>query len=335
MSFTKLGLFMLHSLVWTFLAGCSTLYKPVGATLNAYSEDVAIGEFLKYQDVDLLCQSGGSLLPLIASFEDVGTTTNKTVSTLFLLGGFCAVQKAHEFEIQQLLANQQASYDVALNFAVLKKRALALGAMRQLGAYHQVVDVYPWQGTSCPSFSQRQDELLFLLGNLQGLEALLNDGKSGLLANVPRNIANDIYRAMGCLDSRYWWGVPQSVQAALLVFLPNLDPARSKQVDSILMASVEVGRASGVPLAETVALAAWEGRGDTEKVSELIAAHFHYAKEANYDPEYLSIAHISNRHLENKNDVLRLESKQNLTSDPGEPFLKVDVPDLEIDLDDI
>ena len=331
----KFGLLVAHSFVWMLLSGCSTLYKPVGGTLNAYSEDVAIGEFLKYQDVDLLCQSGGSLLPLIASFEAVGTTTNKTVSTLFLLGGFCAVQKAHELEIQQLLANQQANYDAALNFSVLKKRALAVGAMRQLGAYHQVVDVYPAPEGACPAFAKEQDELLFLLGNLQGLEALLNDGKSGLMANVPRNIANAIYRAMNCLDNGEWWGVPQAVQAALLVFLPNLDLEQSKKVDAVLLASVKIGRASGVPLAETVALAAWEGRGDNDKVSSLIKEHFIYSKDAVYSSDYLSIVYISNRHLENKNDVLRLESNQSLTADPGEPFLKADVPAMDIDLDDI
>lgn len=319
-----------------FLSGCSLVYKPVGGTLNAYAEDVAIADFLTYQDVDLLCQSGGSLLPLINSFSDVGTHTQKTTSTLFLLGGFCEEQQAHRYEIQELIADRAGNYKSALNYAALKKRALAQAARRQYQAYQQVQIAYPVEvGEQCPGFAQTQDELLYILGNLQGLEALLNDGKSGLLANVPRNIANDIYRAMDCVKNYQWWGVPQSVQAALLGFLPNLDREKAARTDELLQVAVRMGRERQVPLAETVALAAWEGQGAEEQMQALLTSHFEYAAEASYDERWLSISYISNRHLENKNDILRLQRDETLTANPAEPFLIQDEPEMELDLDDI
>ncbi len=317
------------------MSGCSVIYKPVGGTLNAYAEDVAIADFLTYRDVDLLCQSGGSLLPLIHSFSNVGTNTRKTTSTMFLLSGFCEEQKAHDFHLQELMADKAGDYQGALNYAALKKRALAQAARRQYQSFQDVSQAYPAAEGQCPAFAEDQDELLYLLGNLQGLESLLNDGKSGLMANVPRNIANDIYRSMDCLKNYQWWGVPQAVQASLLGFLPNLDQEKAKRTDQLLDVSVRMGRENQVPLAETVAMAAWEGQGDNERLEALIESHFAYAESASYDARWLSVSYISNRHLENMADVLRLKGEKTLTANPAEPFLIQDEPDIELDLDDI
>lgn len=317
------------------LSGCSTLYSPVGKTLNAYAEDVAIADFLTYRDVDLLCQSGGSLAPLINSFQKVNAPTHKTSIALLLLGGFCEEQQAHRYEVLQLMADHGGDYQGAINFAVLKKRSLALAAKRQYKSYQDMLVAYPLNENGCPEFDSRQDELLFLLGNLQGLEALLNDGKSGLLANVPRNIANHIYRGMNCIANDTWWGAPLSVQAALLGFLPNLDREKSTRTDELLASAIAMGRKQNVPLAETVALAAWEGKGDTTKIEQLMKSHFEYAQNAQYNERWLSVSYISNRHLENKNDVMRLAARKALTADPGEPFMIQDEPEIELDLDDI
>ena len=330
----------LSMLIMLLLAGCSVLYKPVGGTLNAYAEDVALSDFLTYQDVDLLCESGGSLLPLINSFKDVGAKTHKITTTLFLLGGFCAEQKAHEFEVLQLIADQAGDYTGAKNYAVLKQRELAKAARRQYASYQNAVTIFPSDKSAngeaaCPTLAEKQDELIFLLGNLQGVEAILNDGKSGALANVPKNIVNDIYRSMDCISNVRWWGVPQAVQAALLGFLPNLDRDKAGQIDNILDVSVRMGRTKQTPLAETVALAAWEGQGADAKVEALIQSHFEYARQAEYDPNWLAVAYISNRHLENKSDILQLEAKKNMASDPSQPYLIQDEPEMELDLDDI
>ena len=318
------------------ISGCSVIYKPVGGTLNAYAEDVAIADFLTYRDVDLLCQSGGSLLPLINSFSNVGTNTRKTTSTMFLLSGFCEEQKAHEFHLQELMADRSGDYQGALNYAALKKRSLAQAARRQYRSYQDASRAYPVAPPGqCPAFAEEQDELLFLLGNLQGLESLLNDGKSGQLAAVPRNIANDIYRSMDCLKNYQWWGVPQAVQASLLGFLPNLDQEKAKRANQLLDVSVRMGRENRVPLAETVAMAAWEGQGDKVRLETLIRSHFEYAASASYDARWLSVSHISNRHLENMADVLRLQGEKTLTANPAEPYLIQDEPAIELDLDDI
>lgn len=327
---------LLAASLCVFSAGCSLLYKPVGGTLNAYAEDVAIKDFLTYQDVDLLCQSGGSLAPLINSFKNVGTTTHKTQSALLLLGGFCAEQQAHEYEVSALIADQSGNYSAAQSFSALKQRYLGIAAYRQYQSYLNASTAYPQDtSSSCPSLNEEQDELLFLLGNLQGLEAIINDGKSGALANVPKNIANDIYRSMDCLNNDKWWGVPQSVRAALLVFLPNLNRAKAAQVDLLLDQSIALGRSHNTPLAETVALAAWEGQGNSQKLDSLLKEHFEYSRYAKYENRWLTINYINNRHLENKADILRLEAKQSITTNPAQPYLIQDEAPLDIDLDDI
>ncbi|MDX1692920.1 MAG: hypothetical protein R3208_04095 [Ketobacteraceae bacterium] len=318
------------------VSGCSVIYKPVGGTLNAYAEDVAVADFLTYRDVDLLCHSGGSLLPLIKSFSRVGTRTEKTTSTLFLLAGFCEEQTAHEYHLRELMADRGGDYQAALNYAALKKRSLAQAARRQYESYQLAGEAYPLNGGQrCPVLASEQDELLFLLGNMQGLEAMLNDGKSGQLANVPRNIANDIYRSMDCLKNYQWWGVPQAVQASLLGFLPNLDREKAARSTELLEVAIKMGWENRVPLAETVAMAAWEGQGDRERLQWLIENHFAKARKASYDERWLSVSHISNRHLENMSDVIRLETEKTLTANPAEGYLIQDEPDIELDLDDI
>lgn len=318
-----------------FSAGCSLLYKPVGGTLNAYAEEFAIKDFLTYQDVDLLCQSGGSLAPLINSFKAVGTPTHKTQLTLLLLSGFCAEQQAHEYEIAALIANQSGNYSAAQTLSALKQRHLGIAASRQYRSYLDTAIAYPSDGSTCPTLHEEQDELLFLLGNLQGLEAIVNDGKSGAAANVPKNIANDIYRAMDCVNNETWWGVPESVRAALLAFLPNLDRAKAAQIDAILDQSIALGKNVNTPLAETVALTAWEGQGNSQRLERLIKEHFEYAKNAELDSRWLTINFINNRHLENKADIIRLEEKQAISADPAQPYLMQDETPLDIDLDDL
>ena len=47
----------------------------------------------------------------------------------------------------------------------------------------------PKPGAACPTFYTDQDEITFLIGLASGAQALMNDGKSRVRANVRRYIA--------------------------------------------------------------------------------------------------------------------------------------------------
>jgi len=332
----KLFLLSVFFLTHLSISGCSLLYKPVGATLISYAESEALPFFLAEPDPDLLCLSGTSLLPLLASFERVDVEPSKLEISLFLLSGFCAEQDAHALDISELMSNQNKRYVDAISYASLKKRSLALAAKRQYRSYQSSLiafsDTPPGE---CPSFSNDMDTLLFLLGNLQGLEALLNNGKSSSMTNVPLNISNDIYRAMRCVENKKWWGVPTAVQAALLVFLPELNRADSKRIDHLLQKSIEQGWESGVPLAETVALAALEGQGKHEEIEALLKNHYQNAIKSHYDQRWLAITRINNRHVDNYSDHQQLSKGNALTPEQSEPHLIEAAPSYDLDLDDL
>ncbi len=318
------------------ISGCSLLHKPVGATLISYAEIEALPFFLAETDPDLLCLSGTSLLPLLESFKRVEVETSKIGISLFLLSGFCAEQDAHTLDISELLSDKNERYVDAISYASLKKRTLALAAKRQYRSYQNTLLAFSGNPPEkCPSFSDDIDTLQFLLGYLQGLEALLNNGKSGSMANIPLNISNDIYRAMNCVENKKWWGVPTAVQAALLVFLPELNRNDSERIDDILQESIKEGWKSGVPLAETVALAAWEGQGKHKKIETLLQNHYQNNIESNYDQRWLAITRISNRHLDNYSDHQQLSKGNSLTPEQAEPFLIEATPSYDLDLDDL
>lgn len=318
--------------------GCNSLYKPIGSTLIAYSEDHALPEFLETTDVDLACQSGTSLLPLLSSFSRVGTDTKKIEISLYLLSAFCAEQQAHYFELLENLSDQAKTYRQSISYSSLKKRAYQKAAKHQLASYASTLAAFNYSAeTSCPEFSRDLDEVLFLLGHLQGLEALLNGGKSAGLIIIPLNVSNDIYRAMACLDNKKWWGVPQVVEATLLIFLPELDRTKSKIVDITIEESIAHGRQQGVPLAETIALAAWEGQGSTDKVKKLIQEHFQSLSTLKVDDKWLVINNINNRHLQNRADIFLLEQGKSIPPDIASAFRPIPetTSDIEFDLDDL
>ena len=332
----KLFLLSVFFLTHLSISGCSLLHKPVGATLISYAESEALPFFLTETDPDLLCLSGTSLLPLLNSFENVDVDTSKIGISLFLLSGFCAEQDAHALDISELMSDKNERYVDAISYAALKKRTLALAAKRQYRSYQNTLLAFSGNpAEQCPSFANDIDALQFLLGYLQGLEALLNDGKSGAMANIPLNISNDIYRAMNCIEDKKWWGVPTAVQAALLVFLPELNRTDSKRIDYLLEESIKEGWRSGVPLAETVALAAWEGQGNHKKIETLLENHYKNSIESNYDQRWLAITRISNRHLDNYSDHLQLSNGDSLTPAQAEPFLIEAIPSYDLDLDDL
>lgn len=328
-----LALFGAFSLVGS---GCSVLYKPLASTINAYSEDIAISDFLRTNDVDMMCRSGDALGSLVDSFAQTGVSPDKVALTLYLLSAFCENERAHYLHMESLLAAQAGNGVVAQSYMALSQRSLASVSRRQYTSYELAMSAYPvTQKQPCPDFATEQDELLFMLGNLQGLEALINDGKSGGLASVPKSTANAIFANMQCVNNEAWWGTPQAVRAALTVFLPELDRELAKRSDEVLNESVALGRKLNTPLAETVALGAWVAQSKPEQIQQLLQEHYEYRRNADYNPRWMAVALISNRHLDHHADSSRIANGQAVTSNPAAPFIYRGTKELNIDLDDL
>ena len=121
--------------------------------------------------------------------------------------------------------------------------------------------------------------MLWLLGNIGGVQAVQHDGASGRLLGVPLDVPVKAMRAMSCLDNQKWWGMPKATQAAVWIIVPGssdgFEDARGNQVDpySTLEASLKVAQGSEIRAAFAIAAMVFENVGKTDALKATIARY--------------------------------------------------------------
>ena len=122
-----------------------------------------------------------------------------------------------------------------------------------------------------------------MVGNISGVQALLNDGASDGAVGVPRDLAAKVERNMKCLDNDKWWGVPRGTRAAVWNLLPMLAPANAEPWKE-LEASAKAGFDGGVRLGSALYAMSAFSKGDDERMRKAIRDFA--ANDQNLDPEY-------------------------------------------------
>lgn len=252
------------------LTATTLVVKNSGKLLVGFIEDHAVPYVLKTDDVEMGCVMAEALTLLIPSLAEINASPHKLAVIFGFLSGSCSEFEAWKEELRYLRAIHAKNITEAQDARISQKRYLNLAARRQLKGYLNLEIAYAESpGKNCPGFKNWNDEFYWLVGLMDGLQAVLNDLASEGKANVPLDISLKVGRGANCLDNEKWWGVPDAIQAAIWVGFPGNQPEGIDPLE-ILELSMKTGLKQGMRIVQVIAAKIYMGLGDTERVKAII-----------------------------------------------------------------
>jgi len=251
------------------LNACTLAYKSTGKIMLGYAEDQGIPYVLATDDATLGCDMATAFTPFLLSFSQVAESPDHLAVLLYMMAGNCSEIQAWEQELRYLRAVHAKNSSEAQDARIAQQRFIQQAAFRQLTGYRHLIAAIIEPGTKCPDFSSEQDEFYWLIGLLDGLQAVINDIASGGHANVPLDIAAKVARGADCLENQKWWGVPYAIQAAVWAMLADQE-SDEKQPLQMLDQAVQIGLDQNVAISHVMAAQVYLGLGDIRRVKKII-----------------------------------------------------------------
>lgn len=251
------------------VSACSP-YKVAGDHLMRFSKKVIVPHELGGTDLGIGCRAVMSWTAPGIAFEQVGTDVNQIGELLQLTAGVCSEMESLEYELAFLRAMRAQQPYVAQDARIEQKRALAVAARREYAAYKRFIRHYgtPEEG-KCPAFKTDFDELVYMVGMLAGVQAMINDAQTGQFISVPRDIAPAITHMVNCIDGEKWWDIPSGVRAAIWHTIPLFAPENVNAME-IMERVAKRGEHDGVRLGHVIWAMASVNSGDTANAKRAI-----------------------------------------------------------------
>ncbi len=234
-----------------------------------YAEDQGVPYMLATDDVALGCAMSEAFAPFLLSFSQVTTSPDHLAILFYLMAGNCSEFKAWDEELRYLRATYAKNTAEAQDARIAQKRLLHQAAKRQLVGYHYLTLAIAEPGEQCPNFASDSEEFYWLIGLVNGIQAIMNDIASGGSTAVPMGIAAKVGRGAVCLDNEKWWGVPNSIQAAIQATMPGSQQGASEPLQKMEQ-SIQIGLQQGMHMAQVLAAQVYLGLGNTEQVKKII-----------------------------------------------------------------
>ncbi len=260
-------------------------YKTTGDILLSYAEDQGVPYMLASNDVALGCSMAEAFTPFLLSFSRVTTPPDQLAILFYLVAGSCAEFKAQDEELRYLRAIYAKNSIEAQDARIAQQRLLGLAARRQLTGYRALVTAISEPGGECPEFASDNEELYWMLGLLDGIQAIINDIASGGSVEVPMDIAAKVGRGAACIDNQQWWGVPDAIQAAIWIAIPGNEPL-NKSPKEVLQQAMQVGAEQGMGVAHVLAAQVYLGQGNIAEVKQIISRYAALSESAPENPEF-------------------------------------------------
>jgi len=316
------------------LAACSP-YKVAGDHLMRFSEKVIVPHELGGNDLGIGCQAVLSWTAPGIAFEQVGTDVRQIAVLLELTAGVCNEIKALESELAFLRAMRAQQPYVAQDARIEQKRALAVAARRQYSAYRRFLAHYgtPTEGR-CPAFGNDFDELVYMIGMLAGVQAMINDAQTGQFISVPRDIAPAITHMVNCIDGEKWWDIPNGVRAAIWHTIPLFAPPDVNAME-IMERVAERGERDGVRLGHVIWAMASVNSGDTASAKRAIRDFSSPPPDFAPNPKYRILDAVAGEILLAVSDRIWTEQTGHRTPVSGLGTFPDDAPKRAGDIDDL
>lgn len=295
------------ALAMLFFTGCTTVYKGTGNVMIHYAEDEVVPYLLANDDFPMACAMAESLGPFMFSFERVTESPESLKVLLNMMNGQCALAQAEQQQLRYLRHVKRRESASATDARILQKRYLGLAAQRYYHGYLAVSRAYGEPGGQCPKLKTYDDELYWLIGLLNGLQAVFADMKSEYTVQVPLDIALKTSRAAQCLDDHRWWGLPSSIQGAVWAIVPGTAPNDVDPID-VLEKATELGENRRVRLAHILEAEVYLSKGRLEEVKSIIRRHAQQLSEKPADPAMKLFDHVAYLRLLSISDRLWTEA---------------------------
>ncbi|MGI9576134.1 hypothetical protein ACRYJU_18795 [Alloalcanivorax xenomutans] len=317
------------------LQGCGMIYKTTGDILVSFGQAELLPYMLAYDDVRMGCIMGEAQTPLLMSFETVGSHPGRLGVMTFVTSAVCAEQLSLESELRYLRAMKEGRVAEAQDARIEQKRWSALAAERLLTAYQRLeVEYGKLDEGECPKLNRKLDQLVWLVGNIAGAQALVADGAADGVVGVPRDIVGKVARNASCLSNENWWGAPEGLRATIWNLLPQLAPEGAQPWPK-LEQSAEMGFEKGVRLGSAfLALSAYS-KGDNDRLRKAIRDFA--ANDENLDPDYAMIDAIASVLIQGLSDRMWTEATGKRTPVNGLGTFWDDQPSSgsKVDIDDL
>lgn len=323
---------------FALLQGCMNfIYKQVGNQTLTFSKNVMVPYLLTFEDTKMACASGEALTPLLMTFEAVGSDPNQQAIMVYTAAGMCAEDRALEEELRYLRAAQQQNITEAQDARIAQKRWHKLASMRQYEAYKRFLNYYgePAAGKCTRKLDSEFDQLMYIVGLVSGVQALLNDTQADQTVGVPRDIAAKVERMAACIkDSNKWWGLPQGIRASLWNILPMLAPQGSNPMKTLATVAKE-GERRGVRIGYAMwALSAY-GNGDKQLTKDIIRSFAEAGRTAKIDPDFRMMDAMAEQMINAMSDRLWTEATGTRTPIGGLGTFWDDKPKSAGNIDDL
>lgn len=268
--FSRFSKLLVLGVAATALQGCGMIYKSTGDILISYGKSDMLPYVMTKDDVEMSCAMGESMTPLLMSFESVGSNPDKLAVMVFTTAASCSDKKALEAQLSYERNLKSGNVNEAQDARIQQKRWASLSAKRQLIAYNRAIKAYgEVTEARCPKLKSDFDEMVWMVGMLSGLQALMNDTAAEGAVGVPRNIAGKAADGAACLDDAKWWGVPDGMRGAVWNMLPMLAPEGTDSW-AMLEQAADRGFANGIRLGSALYAMAAYSKGDDARLKQAI-----------------------------------------------------------------
>lgn len=266
------------------LQGCGMVYKTTGDVLMGFGRSEMLPHMMADDDTRIACAAGEAQTPLLLAFERVGSNPDKLAVLMYVTASSCTDELALEQELRYLRAVKQGNVGEAQDARILQKRYAAMSAKRQYEAYRRLMSAFknPKDG-ECPKLKKEFDQLVWMIGMVGGVQALLNDSVADGSVGVPRDIAAKVERGAACLNNDQWWGAPRGIRASIWNILPMLAPANAQSWEELQKAA-DAGFRDGVRLGSAMYVLAAYSKGDDAHLRKAIRDFA--ANDKKINPEY-------------------------------------------------
>jgi hypothetical protein len=287
------------------LAGCSQINKTGANIALRFTENHLIPPIFAIDDVAMGCASGEALTPMLMATQNLKADPHEIGVVLYASAGLCAEQRAIEYELSYMRASKANLIDDATDDRIMQKRMSELAARRQydayknLEAYFEVGKKSPI-GTKCPKLKRDFDQLVYMLGLITGVQAMVNDIAAQQSVGVPKDIAAKVERAMQCLDNNKWWGTPTATRAVIWTLLPGAGDGKGDPWETIKQ-NMRVADRTGVRLPYALYAMAAQAKGDENLMRDAIR-QFAATKDSAVNPNYRLVDAMARQIVQNVSD---------------------------------
>lgn len=299
--------FLMLTMILT-MAVVTLAVKNSGKILVGFIETHAVPYVLETDDVEMGCVMAEALTLLIPSLEQINAAPYKLAIIFDFLSGSCSEFKAWEEELRYLRAIYAKNVTEAQDARIAQKRFLNMAARRQLKGYQNLELAYvETLGLDCPDFETWNEEFYWLVGLMDGLQAVLNDIASDGGAKVSLDISLKVGRGAACLNNEKWWGLPDAIQAAIWVSFPENTPTGIKPL-SILERAIKIGLNRGVRIVQVIAAKIYIGLGNTERVKAIIRNNVASRLNRSANAQFIFLDEVTTLQLQAISDVMWTEA---------------------------